>query len=214
MSPWLAGPCQRSHYTNMQDKRRHQRIRFSSPPPISIGYGGAIGKGSIENLSLSGMMLRTGMELKVGQGIGCEFSLFGAALVDLPAEVVNRVGDLYGVRFELGPISRVLINDASTSALAQGHASILTMHETGGGKVMRIVGGLNGALQNDVMYSLTRVGVDEIDVSEVTAVDQAGLALCLLAQGRYGIRIGQQSECFSKAWREALRVQGGLGPEL
>lgn len=190
----------------MQEKRRHQRIRFCSPPTITIGYGGTAGKGSIENLSLSGLMLRTDMELQVGHHIGCEFSLFGAAHIDLPALVVNRVGDLYGVRFEPGPISRVLIDDVITAALAAGDACVLSMHELGGNKVMRIAGGLTGALQNDVMYSLTRVGVDEIDVSEVTAVDRAGLDLCLLAQARYGVRIGQQSQCFAKAWREMLPV--------
>lgn len=170
--------------------------------------------GCIENLSMSGMMLRTGMDLKVGSGIGCEFSLAGDAAIDLSAVVVNRVGDLYGVRFEPGPISRILINDAIALSLSDGHASILSTHETGSGKIMRIVGGLNGSLNNDVMYSLTKVGVEELDVSGVTAVDQAGLALCLLAQGRYGVRIGQQSECFSRAWRETLRAQGQLDAGL
>lgn len=177
---------------------------------MTIGYGGTAGKGSIENLSLSGLMLRTGMELQIGQHIGCEFSLFGAASIDLPARVVNRVGDLYGVRFEHGPISRVLVDDAIATALAAGDASIVSLHEIGGSKVMRIAGGLKGALQNDVMYSLTRVGVDEIDVSEVTTVDRAGLDLCLLAQARYGARIGRQSECFAKAWREVLSISHAM----
>lgn len=192
----------------MLDKRRHQRIRFCQPPPIEIGFGGMTGQGRIENLSLSGLMLRTAMPLEIGRRIGCEFSVFGSPVIDLPAAVVSRVGDLFGVRFETGPISQVLIDDAIAAALAAGHASILTIHETGGSKVMRIAGGLNGTLQNDVMHSLARVGVDELDVAEVTAVDQAGLALCLIAQGRYGVRIGQQSECFAKAWQEIVAVPG------
>jgi hypothetical protein len=60
------------------------------------------------------------------------------------------------------------------------------------------------------MHSLTRVGVNEIDVSEVTATDQAGMALCLLAQKRYGANIGQQSLCFASAWQGALRVPGAM----
>ncbi|MBS1189984.1 MAG: PilZ protein [Rhodocyclaceae bacterium] len=195
----------------MQDKRRHQRIRFRSPPPIRIGYGGVVGQGSIENLSLSGLMLRTEMKLDVGHRAGCEFSLFGSPMIDLPAIVVNRMGDLIGLRMESGPISQILISDAIAAALAEGHACVLTMHETEAGKIMRIAGGLNGTLQTDVMYSLTRVGVDEIDVSEVTAVDRAGLALCLLAQGRYGVRIGRQSDCFSAAWREIFQTPGAKG---
>lgn len=192
----------------MQEKRRHQRIRFGRPPPIVIGYAGAIGSGAIENLSLSGIMLRTGMELEVGRRIGCEFSIFGSPTIDLAAAVVSRVGNLFGARMEMGPISQVLLDDAMAAAIAEGHASTLTMHEIGGRKIMRIAGGLNGTLRNDFMHGLTRVGVDEIDASEVTAVDREGLALCLVAQGRHGIPVGQQSECFAKAWREALRVPG------
>lgn len=199
---------------NMQDKRRHQRIRFGCPPPITVGYGGRVGFGSIENLSASGLMMRTEMNLEVGHRVGCEFSIFDLPTIDLPAAVVSKVGGMFGIRFEIGPISQVLIDDAITLALSEGHASVLTMHETAGRKVMRIAGGLNGNLRNDLMYSLTRVGVDEIDVSEVTAVDQAGLALCLVAQGRYGVRIGQQSECFANAWREALKVPGAMDIEL
>ena len=192
----------------MQDKRRHQRIRFSSPPPIAIGYGGATGRGGIENLSLSGLMLRTEMVLDVGHRAGCEFSLFGSAHIDLPAVVVNRLADLYGLRFEPGPISQILLEDAIAAALAEGHASSLSMHQVGTQKIMRIVGALNGTLQNDVIYSLTRVGVDEIDVAGVTAVDRAGLDLCLLAQGRHSVRIGQQSECFARAWAAFLQMHG------
>lgn len=198
----------------MQEKRRHQRIRFGYPPPIAIGHAGAIGNGSIENLSLSGLMLRTAMDLGIGRTIGCEFSIFGSPTIDMAAMVVSRVGDLFGVRFEAGPINQVLLDDAIALAIGEGHASVLSVHESGGRKTMRIAGGLNGALRNDFMHSLTRVGVNEIDVSEVTAVDQAGLALCLVAQGRYKAVIGQQSECFAKAWRESLRVPGAMEVEL
>ena len=45
----------------MLDQRRHQRIRFGNLPKVSIGFGGAIGEGLIENLSLSGLMVRTDM---------------------------------------------------------------------------------------------------------------------------------------------------------
>ncbi|MGE5491647.1 MAG: PilZ domain-containing protein [Actinomycetota bacterium] len=198
----------------MQDKRRHQRIRFSSPPPIVIGFEGSLGSGSIENVSLSGLMLRSDLALEVGRRVGCEFSLFGSARIDLTAVVVNRLGNLYGLRFEPGPISRILISDAMAGALAEGRASSLSMHEVGGTKVMRIAGGLNGALQNDVTYSLTRVGVDEMDLSGVTAVDAAGLDLCLLAQGRYGVRIGQRSECVAKAWHDRLGPTDGVEARL
>jgi len=192
------------------DQRRHQRIRFCSPPTIKIGYGGAIGEGVIENLSLSGVMLRTSMALDIGRTAGCEFSLFDSPVIDVPAAVVSRVGNLFGARFQKGPINQILIEDAINAALTVGQASIFSVHELGGRKVMRVMGGLNGTLRNDFMHALTRVGVNEIDVESVTAVDQSGLALCLVASRRYGVKIGAQSTCFAHAWSLALAAPGEI----
>jgi hypothetical protein len=194
----------------MLDQRRHQRIRFGNLPKISIGFGGAIGDGLIENLSLSGLMVRTEMPLEISHNIGCEFRVFGSPTIDVPATVVSRVGDLFGVRFQTGPINQILIEDAINSALASGNASILSVRELGGKKIMRISGGLGNALRNDFMHALTRVGVDEIDLEGVTFVDQAGLALCLVASNRHGVKLGGQSPCFATAWKEATTVPGGV----
>lgn len=194
----------------MLDQRRHQRIRFASPPKVKIGYGGALGVGGIENLSLSGLMVRTSLDLEVGHTAGCEFSLFGSPVIDVPVTVVSRIGDVFGGRFQTGPINQILIEDAINAALTKGQASILSVNELGGRKIMRITGGLNGSLRSDFMHALTRVGVDEINLESVTAVDQGGLALCLVATNRHGVDIGAQSECFAEAWKVALSVPGAL----
>lgn len=194
--------------SNFFEQRRHQRIRFGNPPPIKIGYGGRVGEGLIVNLSLAGLMVRTDMELEIGHTAGCEFSLFGSPVIDVPASVVSRVGDLFGGRFQTGPINQVVIDDAISAALASGQASILSVNELSGRKVIRISGGLNGTLRGDFMHALTRVGVDEIDVGGVTLVDQAGLALCLVATSRYGVVLGAQSECFAGAWNIAQAAPG------
>jgi hypothetical protein len=130
--------------------------------------------------------------------------------MDLPVTVVSRIGDLYGTRFQAGLINQVLIEDAIAHAMAAGKASVLGVHEHGARRVMRITGGLNGTLRNDFMHALTRVGVDEIDLAGVTAVDQAGLALCLVAVNHHGAIIGAQSDCFAGAWKLALAVPGTL----
>lgn len=192
----------------MHEQRRHQRIRFSVPPKMRIGFDGQIGKGEIENLSLSGLMVRTDLPLETARQIGCEFRVFDSPVIDVPATVVTRVGNLFGVRFQPGPISQIQIEDAIASALAAGKASILSVHEVGAGKTMRVVGGLTGALRNDFMHALTRVGVEELDVSSVTAVDPAGLSLCLVAVERHGVRLGEQSACFSAAWQDAKAAPG------
>jgi hypothetical protein len=193
----------------MLDQRRHQRIRFGTLPTVRIGYGGEIGEGLIENLSLSGLMVRTDMPLEISRNIGCEFRIFESPVIDVPAAVISRVGNLFGVRFQTGPINQVLIDDAINAALASGMASILSVRELGGKKIMRITGGLGGPLRNDFMHALTRVGVDEIDLEGVTLVDQAGLALCLVANSRHGVKMGAQSPCFAEAWGQALAAPGG-----
>jgi hypothetical protein len=194
----------------MLEQRRHQRIRFGLLPTVKIGFGGAVGQGLIENLSLSGLMVRTDMPLEISRNVGCEFHLFGSPLIDVPAGVVSRVGNLFGMRFQPGPINQVLIDDAIGAALAAGHASILAVRESGGRKIMRITGGLTGALRSDFMHALTRVGVDELDVEGVTFVDQGGLALCLVATTRHRVVIGDQSACFAEAWQQALAAPGSL----
>jgi hypothetical protein len=193
----------------MQERRRHQRVRFSQSPAILIGFGGASAEGVIENISSSGLMLRTDLPLEIGRQAGCEFSLFGSPVVDVPVTVVSRVGDVYGVRFQSGPINQVTIDDAVAAALARGDASVLGVHEIEGRKVLRITGGLNGGLRSDFMHALTRVGVDVLDLAEVTAVNQAGLALCVVATGRYQVNLGSQSACFAEAWKNVANVPTG-----
>ena len=184
----------------MSEQRRHQRIRFNVPPDICLGKFGQIGQGELENLSLSGIMLRTGLSLSVGEVFGCEFSVFGSPLIDLRAVVVSQVGDLYGARFQAGPISELLIKDAIESAIASGKASILSIHDLEGRKVMRISGGLNKCLRSDFMHSLQRVGVAELDLSGVTDIDSVGMALCLIAAEQYHVKLNKRSSCVEAAW--------------
>jgi hypothetical protein len=195
----------------MQERRRHQRVRFGRPVSILIGSSGVAGEGSIENISSSGLMVKTLLSLEVGRLAGCEFSFAGSPLIDVPATVVSRVGDFYGLRFVAGPINQVMIDDALVDALARGEASTLGVHEIDGRKVLRITGGLHGGLENDFMHALTRVGVDVLDLAEVTAVDRAGLALCVQATGRYQANMGRQSACFAAAWKSMMNdALGGL----
>ena len=60
---------------------------------------------------------------------------------------------------------------------------------------MRVTGGLNGCLQNDFMHGLTKVGVDVIDLSGVTDIDQAGVDLCRIAAERHQVGFVRPSSC-------------------
>ncbi len=186
----------------MREQRRHQRIRFSIPPRVRIGQSGLSGNGELENLSLGGLMLRTGLPLKVGEAFGCEFTVYDSPLIDMSAQVVSKIGDLYGARFRAGPISEWLIQEATDRALAAGKASILSINDLHGRKVMRIVGGMNEGLRSDLMHGLTRMGVDEMDLSGVTAIDSAGVELCRIAVNRHQVGIVNPSPCVQAVLRE------------
>jgi hypothetical protein len=188
----------------MSEQRRHQRIRFNSPPTILVGQNGQRGKGELQNLSLGGLMLSSDIPLKTGEVFGCEFSVFGSQLIDMPAMVVSKVGEFYSARFQAGPISEILIQEAIDSALASGKASLLSIHDLHGRKVMRIVGGLNSGLTVDFMYSLTK-GVAELDLSAVTQIDSKGMDLCLLAIEKHDVKLGERSHCVNAAWLQAAK---------
>lgn len=184
----------------MSEQRRHRRIRFNTPPFMRLGKYGESGQGTLENLSLSGLMFRSDMSLQVGEVFGCEFSVFGSPLIDMPAVVVSTLGGLYGARFQAGPISERLIHGAIESAVASGDASILSLHDLEGRKMMRISGGMNNCLRTDFMHGIERVGVSELDLSGVTRIDSVGLALCLIAVEQYKVAVSGCSACVKEAW--------------
>ncbi len=179
----------------MKEQRKHQRIRFNTLPRVRIGQFGIAGTGELESLSLGGLMLRTDLPLKVSEAFGCEFVVFDSPLIDMSALVVSKIGDSYGARFQAGPISECLIQEAIENALASGKASILSINDLQGRKVMRIAGGLNGGLRNDFMHNLTKLGVAELDLSGVTHIDSEGLALCQVAVDQHKVGIVQPSSC-------------------
>lgn len=187
---------------DLSDRRRHQRIQFDVPQPMRVGHRGGRAAGGLENLSLGGLMFRTTLQLVVGETIGCEFRVFDSPLIDLSACVTSRVGgDLYGARFQAGPMSQHLIEGSINAAIAQGKASVVSIHNLPGGKVMRVAGGLTAATRNEFLHGVARVGVVEIDLSEVTLIDGEGVAMCALAVSRYGVRADRRSPCVTSAWK-------------
>ena len=174
----------------MKEQRRHQRIRFNVPPRIRVGQTGHSELGRLENLSLGGLLMRLDLPLKTAEVFGCEFSVFGSVLIDVSAIVVGRIGEeLYSARFQPGPISEQLLADEITRALSSGRASVLSVNEIHGRRVMRVIGGLNASLRNDFMHALEKVGVEGIDLSEVKDVDRAGAELCRIAIRDYQLDI-------------------------
>ena len=179
----------------MKEQRKHQRIRFNSMPTVRIGQFGIAGTGALENLSIGGLMMRTDLPLKLGETCGCEFVVFDSPLIDMSAVVVSKIGDLYGARFQAGPVSEWLIKEAMNDALSSGKASVLSINDLQGRKVMRVSGGLNRALRNDFMHHLMHMVIDDLDLSEVTEIDDAGVELCRVAAQQYGVRIVHVSPC-------------------
>ena len=173
----------------MKDQRRHQRIRFQKPPLVRIGKPGAVVIAELENLSLGALVFRCELPLSVGETVGCEFVLFDSPLIEFSALVVSRIGDLCNARFQAGPLTELLIAEALENALAAGKASLLSINDVGGRKVMRVAGALSARLHNDFMHGLFSVRVVELDLAEVSAIDAAGVALCQAAVDRHGVAI-------------------------
>lgn len=188
----------------MKERRRHQRIRFKVPPPVRLGQFGFCGSGQIESLSLGGLMLRSELPLRVGASVGCEFELFSSPLIDLVALVVGRIGDRYSARFSAGPLSAFLIEEALERGLAAGEASVLSVNEVHGRRVMRIAGGMTARLRDDFMHGLTRLRVDRLDLAGVTQVDADGVDLCRLAIEQYRVGIVRPSSCVRAVMAECM----------
>ena len=178
-----------------EEQRRHPRIRFANQPRVRIGQFGFSGAGELENLSLGGLMLRTDLPLKVGEACGCEFVVFDSPLIDVSAVIVSKIGDLFGARFQPGPVSEILIREAIDRSLASGNGSVLSINDLQGRKVMRVSGGLNRGLRNDFMHHLSRSGVEDLDLSEVTGIDHDGFDLCRIAVQQHKVRIVRSSPC-------------------
>ena len=155
-------------------------------------------------LSIGGLMMRTELPLKLGESCGCEFVVFDSPLIDMSAIVVSKIGDLYGARFQAGPVSEWLIKEAMNDALSSGKASVLSINDLQGRKVMRVSGGLSRGLRNDFMHHLTRMGIDDLDLSEVTELDDAGLELCRVAVEQHRVRIIHASTCVRAEIRDLL----------
>lgn len=184
----------------MHEQRRHVRIRFAKPLPAYVGYQGQNQRAELHNVSLGGGMLRTDLPLVQGGRFGLEFALQGMGIDTVPTVISRGLEGLVGVRFDLGPATEIQLEGAIQDSLRNGIASVLSMHNLGGRKVMRIAGALNQSLRNDFFHALDKVGVAEIDLSEVSVVDTDGLALCAVAAERQGVVIERLSPAVAKVW--------------
>ncbi len=183
----------------MQEKRRHQRVKCAGMSPFCIGVFGTEGKAELENISSSGLMMRSDLQLAIGRTVGVALALPNFPSLYASLTVVSRLGGLVGARFRAGPLNQVLIDALIVEMLSRGVASAANVHEIGGRKILRVAGGLNESLTEDLIYFFERVGVDELDASEVTMVNVAGLTPCLerLREGKLVLRAG--SPCFNQA---------------
>ena len=195
----------------MLDKRRHVRIRFAKPLPAYVGHQRQSRRAELLNVSLGGAMVSTDLPLVVGDRFGLEFSLQGMGIDTAPIVISRGLNNLYGVRFDLGPATEIQLEGAIRDSLRTGIASVLSMHNLNGRKVMRIAGALNLSLRNDFFHALDKMEVAEIDLSEVTAVDPDGLALCVVAAEKNGVIIDRLSPVVAQLWRAARQpVTPGL----
>ena len=187
----------------MQERRRHQRVRCTHLPPFSIWAACGLGQGSLENLSISGVMLRTDLALRVGQPVGLAVGGLRGHAFETVASVVSRVGDLIGLRFRNAPLAMPHIEAIISDLLQRGEASAATLHDLGGQKTLRVCGGFTPAIDAELRHFVERVANGQLDVGEVTAVDPTTLAHCLPALLTGQIKLAAASPVFLKAYQEA-----------
>ena len=178
----------------MIERRKHQRVAFASPPNAHFGQFGIKGKGYLQNISLGGLLLKTDTELKVGEPLGCEFVLVNEHLIDIQAVVGNKIQTHYGIRFQVGLVSQWLLQEAIDTMLSSGQGSILSIKDLSGRRVMRIEGGLNQSLYDQFMFSLTNSGIQDLDLLNVTHMDNEGRNLCKIAVEQFKVRIIAESK--------------------
>ena len=97
-----------------------------------------------------------------------------------------------------------------SEAMASGEASTVSVLRDGVLRILKVCGGLNGGLRNDFKYSLTQIGVDELDAHEVTAVDRDGVALCMFSVGKYRVRLGAMSPASNGRGKRRYDGRSGL----
>lgn len=152
----------------------------------------------LENLSANGLMCRAGADFPVNQRLALSFCFEWSPPIELWAQVVSRVGALYGVRFDAAPLSEPLIQAMIGVALKRGDAASATVHDVGGRRVLRLMGGLWDSLAPDIAHFLARGGVDALDAQAVTAVETAGMAPCLEALASGQLELIAESTVFAQ----------------
>ena len=85
--------------------------------------------------------------------------------------------------------------------MAAGYASKLSVNEVRGRMVMRVAGGFNEGLRHDFLHNLACVKIDELDLSEVTGMDAAGIEMVKFAIDKHRIDVGEVSP-------DALAIMG------
>ena len=71
------------------------------------------------------------------------------------------------------------------------------------GATSTIAGALNQSLRNDFHHALDKMGVAEIDLSEVSVADAEGLALCRMAAEKRGVVVERLSPAIALLWKAA-----------
>lgn len=181
----------------LREQRLHSRARFLSPVPVGIDLGG--GKtiqGEIVDISRTGAQLRMKAVLP-GRRLAGEFTLAGET-VRFSGEVSNvrPVANCVGVRFDGGTDDAArLLAGAVNRAIAPGEdggrplATMIRVLTWGDSPKVKVYGALTGHGWRDLLGAVSLFKARVIDLSDAGSIDVGGIALCLMAWERHGVKI-------------------------
>lgn len=185
----------------LREQRLHPRARFLNPGRVELEAGRGYAEGEIVDLSRTGAQVRLQTPLAPGRRVTGEFSLGSGVAVPFAGIVVNLRDPRgnapgVGIRFD-GPAAgewNAVIDDVIRKAIARGEdgralASMVQVITWGNSPKVKVYGALSGHGWRDLLGAVARFGAASLDLSDVTSIDPAGIALCMMASERHGAQV-------------------------
>lgn len=181
----------------LREQRLHPRARLLNPVPVGIELGdGKSVQGEIVDISRTGAQLRMKMVLP-GRRLAGECSLAGEVLRFSGAvSNVRPVANCIGVRFDGGSDEAArLLAGAVDRVIAPGEdgsrplATMIRVLTWGDAPKVKVYGALTGHGWRDLLGAISLFKARAIDLSDAGAIDVGGIALCLMAWERHGVKV-------------------------
>lgn len=173
------------------DRRQHPRTRFRFSVPVRIVGPRAHLEGQLLDISPAGACLELPQlaQWPGGDRLTCEFDLAGEAY-RVNALVLEALPGSLRLRFEEDAALQLALGEALGRLVREASGASQVVHASGR---LKVRGAFNIRDRKDVRAGLARFQAQSIDLSEVTAMDTAAMAMCFLAREEHGAEVARCS---------------------